>query len=321
MKTLVPLLSLLLLGVQAQHGADWTYSEGSLDEEHWASKYPTCGGQRQSPINVQRKNVRYNPYLKALKLQGYETQQGNFPMINNGHTVQITLPHSMSMTAPDGTNYIAEQMHFHWGGASLEISGSEHTIDGMRYVAEIHVVHYNAKYGSFDRAQSAPDGLAVLASLIEAQEFVENTYYSKFLKHLNKIRYPGQNTVLEGLDIIDMLPENTQHYYRYQGSLTTPPCTENVQWFVLADRVKLSAAQILKMENTLLNHQNETLHNDYRNTQPINNRVVESNFMDQYQADPRLQIEAKLKKLVDETQYDILKNTKAKKKKHGWVIA
>lgn len=53
---------------------------------HWPREYPTCGGTRQSPIDLQRRKVQYNPSLKALKLTGYRIQVGEFPMINNGHT-------------------------------------------------------------------------------------------------------------------------------------------------------------------------------------------------------------------------------------------
>ncbi|VCW79122.1 unnamed protein product [Gulo gulo] len=222
----------------------------------------------------------------------------------------------MGMTAADGTQYIAEQMHFHWGGASSEISGSEHTIDGIRFVAEIHIVHYNSKYESYDRAQSEPDGLAVLAALVESRgpwmsgttdlkelgsqrgwpnvngpegkgklatcqvkDHGENTYYSNFIAHLNNIRHPGQSTVLSGLDVLDMLPEDIQHYYSYRGSLTTPPCTENVHWFVLVHHVPLSRAQIWKLENSVVDHHNKILHNAYRRTQPLNDRVVETNLV------------------------------------------
>lgn len=59
---------------------------GALDEAHWPTEYPTCGGRRQSPIDLQRRKVQYNPSLKALNLTGYEVQAGEFPMINNGHT-------------------------------------------------------------------------------------------------------------------------------------------------------------------------------------------------------------------------------------------
>ncbi|XP_008067146.1 carbonic anhydrase 6 [Carlito syrichta] len=279
MRAVVPLLSLLLLGVQAQHGSDWTYSEGALDEDHWPQHYPACGGQKQSPIDLQRRKVRYNPALRRLNLTGYETQAGEFPMTNNGHTVQISLPPTMLMTAADGTVYIAQQMHLHWGGASSEISGSEHTVDGIRHVIEIHVVHYNSKYQNYDIAKDAPDGLAVLAAFVEVKDHAENTYYSNFISHLANIKYPGQSTTLTGLDIQDMLPQNLQQYYSYQGSLTTPPCTENVHWFVLADYVKLSRTQVWKLENSILDHQNKTIHNDYRRTQSLNHRVVEANFM------------------------------------------
>ncbi|ELW68677.1 Carbonic anhydrase 6 [Tupaia chinensis] len=278
MRSLVTLVSLFLVGVQAQHGSEWTYSKGSLDEEHWPQHYPDCGGQKQSPINLQRKKVQYNPSLKRLNLTGYDVQVGEFPMINNGHTVQISLPPTMRMTAPDGTQYTALQMHFHWGGASSEISGSEHTIDGFRFVIEIHVVHYNSKYKSYDIAKDAPDGLAVLAALVEVKNYAENTHYSNFISHLVNVKYPGQSTILTGLDVQDMLPEDLHHYYSYKGSLTTPPCTQNVQWFVLKDYVKMSRTQALMLENSLLDHENKTLHNDYRRTQPLNHRVVEANF-------------------------------------------
>ena len=61
-------------------------SEGVLHEAHWPREYPNCGGKRQSPIDLHRKKVWYNPSLRALNLSGYEVQHGAFPMINNGHT-------------------------------------------------------------------------------------------------------------------------------------------------------------------------------------------------------------------------------------------
>ncbi|XP_041316194.1 carbonic anhydrase 6 [Pyrgilauda ruficollis] len=210
-------------------------------------------------------------------------------MTNNGHSVQIDLPPTMNISRGLPGVYTAVQMHLHWGGLDLESSGSEHTIDGMRYFAELHIVHYNsANYSSFEEAKDKPQGLAVLAFLYSDGHF-ENTYYSEFISKLARIRFAGQSTTLSSLDIQAMLPENLSHFYRYQGSLTTPPCSESVIWTIFHSPVVLSHTQVQLLENTLLDWHNLTLRNDYRHAQPLRGRVVEASFpaqQDQAQCHP-----------------------------------
>ncbi|XP_028849671.1 carbonic anhydrase 6 isoform X1 [Denticeps clupeoides] len=273
---LFQLIGLVGAGIDGTH---WTYTEGSLDQKHWADDYPACGGRMQSPIDIQRRSVKYNKRLLQLKLEGYdEIAKGNFTMVNNGHTVLINLPPTMKITKGLPGSFTAVQMHLHWGGWDLEASGSEHTVDGIRYMAELHVVHYNSdKYPTFEDAKDKPDGLAVLAFFYEDGHF-ENTYYSDFISNLAKVKYAGQSMTFTKLNVRSMLPENLSHFFRYHGSLTTPPCYESTIWTVFDTPITLSVNQIRKLESTLMDLENKTLWNDYRMAQPLNDRVVEASF-------------------------------------------
>jgi carbonic anhydrase len=163
-------------------------------------------------------------------------------LVNNGHTIQVADAGGDTIRL-DGVAYRLVQFHFH--------DPSEHTLAGKSYPMEMHLVH-----------QSADGKLAVLGVLIE--EGAENTTLAPLWRALP--RKAGENGEARiALDTAALLPRD-RHVLRYSGSLTTPPCSEGVQWLVFQQPVTLSHAQIVAFT--------EVIGDDHRPVQSANGRVV-----------------------------------------------
>ncbi|XP_065430842.1 carbonic anhydrase 14 isoform X3 [Chrysemys picta bellii] len=240
------LLALILLqgfshALAANHGSHWTY-KGPHGQAHWSDDYPDCGGQAQSPIDIQTKSVQHDPALPPIEPQGYRSPgDGAFTLLNNGHTVEMSLPPSMFLRGLPQT-YAAVQLHFHWGSRG-QTGGSEHQVNGEAFPAELHIVHYNSdSYANISEAKQRADSLAVLGILIEVGD-VANPAYDNIFDRLKNIQYAGQKVSIPSFNVHELLPGQLGHYFRYNGSLTTPPCSQNVLWTVFRQRVRISASQ------------------------------------------------------------------------------
>uniref|UniRef100_A0A672PJ05 Carbonic anhydrase n=1 Tax=Sinocyclocheilus grahami TaxID=75366 RepID=A0A672PJ05_SINGR len=154
-------------------------------------------------------------------------------------SVQLSLPSSMRIMRGFDQVYIAAQLHFHWG--TKEIPGSEHTIDHVHFPAEIHVVHYNSKYADLIEAASKADGLAVFGGFIGIG-LHDNDNYEKILSALTDIS--KEDTEIPGFNVRHLLPDSLDRFYRYSGSLTTPPCFQTVSWTLFNDSIRVSRRQV-----------------------------------------------------------------------------
>ncbi|XP_009076814.1 PREDICTED: carbonic anhydrase 9-like, partial [Acanthisitta chloris] len=245
-------------------------------QEHWNVEYPNCGGNMQSPINIDMGRTIFSPDLRPIQLSGYSLPaKEKLRLKNNGHTVQLELPESLAITGGYAQQYRAVQLHLHWG--SLSGPGSEHTVNGRRFAAEIHVVHYNTKYDGVEEAMIYPDGLAVLGAFLEVGPR-ENPYYREILDHLYKIQGKGEEVFVPGFDIAGLLPANLKLYFHYNGSLTTPPCYQTVKWTVFNQTVLLSRDQMSMLVTHLRNDDNNLLQNNYRPVQNLHGRWVLASF-------------------------------------------
>nr|BAU61548.1 carbonic anhydrase XIV [Xenopus laevis] len=261
-------------------GSGWTYT-GHHGQENWPESYPDCGGTAQSPINIRTSNVSYDETLPPIEPEGYNTPGDQpFTLTNNGHSAQLSLPSTMELRGLPST-FRAVQLHLHWGSANKQ-AGSEHRLDGEEFPAELHIVHYNAdKYADINEAKNKPDGLAVLGVFFEIGA-TDNPSYANILRHLDNIRYAGQSISVPSFNVRHLLPENLEDYFRYQGSLTTPPCYQSVLWTVFYHPVEISRSQLEKLQTTLYSTEEgvapEVLGNNVRETQPLKSRTVFSSF-------------------------------------------
>ncbi|XP_014591378.2 carbonic anhydrase 9 isoform X6 [Equus caballus] len=220
----------------------------------WPQVSPACAGRFQSPVDIRPELAVFCPALRSVQLLGFELPP--FPELrlrNNGHTVRLTLPPGLEMALGPGREYRALQLHLHWGAAGRP--GSEHTVGGHRFPAE------------------------------EGPE--ENSAYEQLLSHLEEITEEDSETWIPGLDVSALLPSDLSRYFRYEGSLTTPPCAQGVIWTVFNQTVRLSAKQLHTLSGSLWGPDNSRLQLNFRATQPLNGRVMEASFPAGVDSSPR----------------------------------
>lgn len=234
-------MGLLLLSSSAisATGPHWEYS-GEAGPENWAKlspEYGACAGKNQSPINLSGLiDVKLKPIAFSYKA-------GTTEILNNGHTVQVNAAEGSSITV-DGIQFDLKQFHFH--------APSENLINGKSYPLEAHLVHAD-KDGN----------LAVVAVMFNAgtaSAALEKAWAQMPKNSGDKVDLSAK------LSPLDLLPKN-RDYYRFNGSLTTPPCSEGVRWLVMKHPASASKEQIETFAH-VMHHPNN------RPVQAVNARPV-----------------------------------------------
>jgi carbonic anhydrase len=239
------LLPALLLAVIPAAASDeghghWEYS-GQAGPEHWGELQPdfgTCStGASQSPIDISR---TVDQELPAIN---FEYQPGGYRVVNNGHAVQVDF-NPGSRIVLDGASFELKQVHFH--------TPSENRIDGKSFPMEAHLVHAD------------PRGrLAVVAVMFEAG--AGNAGLAKFSSRVPR-KANSKEKLAAPIAASTLLPDE-RDYYRFSGSLTTPPCSEDVRWVVLKHAETASAGQIAMLHDAIG-------HDNNRPVQPVGTRTV-----------------------------------------------
>lgn len=217
--------------------AHWDY-EGDMGPEQWGKEFPTCAkGKSQAPLNIA------GPFERSQTVLAPAYKQGELEVTHNGHTIQVKGTQDSKLRI-DSKPYELLQFHFH--------KPSEEQIDGKPMAMVIHFVHKNE------------DGnLAVLGVLVK--EGNENPNIQTIWK--NMPTQEGTNKP-EGVRFnpANLLPRE-KDFWSYEGSLTTPPCTEGVRFYILKTPINMSREQITEFP----------FKKNARPVQPLNGRMIQTN--------------------------------------------
>ncbi|UJR19870.1 hypothetical protein I4U23_023003 [Adineta vaga] len=244
----------------------WNYD----DPSEWSKHFPSAAGLCQSPIDINSIDTVLESYPLFVFSPKYHSDE-LFTLTNNGHQVAVTLTeHTYGQSESDlwftggglvGKFYFVN-FHLHWG--RNDHHGSEHEIDGERCPAEAHFVFKNHQNGQ----------LAVFAFLftIADQWEDENTDWEKYTDAASQLLNIN-DTMNCAFNLSQLMKANEREFFRYTGSLTTPPCTENVIWTIFIDKIPIAEESLNQLRQNIMKKV-------YRPVQPINNRTIFKNYFD-----------------------------------------
>ncbi|XP_075250496.1 carbonic anhydrase 2-like [Convolutriloba macropyga] len=281
-------LSFLVLYSVCFREDQWGYHINS----QWGDEFNVCNHTHdQSPIKIVYKDSVYDPVLTPPILHGGWTYVPTSVLMlqNNGHTIELVFKdrHIRMHGAHLTHEFYLKQCHFHWG-ESIDQQGSEHWLNGHQYDAEMHCVFINVNFVEGTEAETYDrEAWAVFGVLIKFDAEKTNPYIEYLLSHTEAIRDAGQNYSFNQeehkADIKHLLPDDLSEYYRYQGSLTSPPCYEFVVWTIFHNPIHISthqAERLFELHNAVV-EQNEGFTNitgNFRPPQPLAGRTVFRSF-------------------------------------------
>uniref|UniRef100_A0A8V0ZH43 Receptor-type tyrosine-protein phosphatase gamma n=2 Tax=Gallus gallus TaxID=9031 RepID=A0A8V0ZH43_CHICK len=258
----------------------WAYS-GTYGPEHWVTSSEKCGGSHQSPIDIVDHQAHVGDEYQELQLDGFDNESSNKTwMKNTGKTVAILLKDDYFVSGAGlPGRFKAEKVEFHWGQSNGS-AGSEHSINGKRFPVEMQIYFYNPDdFDSFGTAVLENREVGAMAVFFQVSQR-DNSALDPIIRGLKGVVHHEKETFLDPFVLRDLLPTSLGSYYRYTGSLTTPPCSEIVEWIVFRKPVPISYHQLEAFYSIFTTEQQdhvksvEYLRNNFRPQQRLNNRKV-----------------------------------------------
>ncbi|NWT25433.1 CAH14 anhydrase, partial [Cardinalis cardinalis] len=260
---------------------------GPHGQQHWHEGHPECGGRAQSPIDIATARAQPDPSLPPLLPEGYERPESpRLTLANNGHTAVLALPPSLRLRGlPRAFAAVSGSGGGEWAGkggrSGFGLRERRGNGVGSGCGEGCHCGN-RAENGFAQREFAAGCGKGGLGREVGQDP---HPAYDNILRHLGSIRYAGQTAAIPSFSIRELLlPEQLERYYRYNGSLTTPPCSQSVLWSLLPQPVRISRAQLEQLQGSLYSTEEgeqeepQLLVDNFRAPQELNQRSVLSSF-------------------------------------------
>ncbi|KAK1906662.1 Receptor-type tyrosine-protein phosphatase zeta [Dissostichus eleginoides] len=261
---------------------DWSYS-GALNQRNWGKKYPSCRSARQSPVDIDETFTQVRVQYQNLQLDGWDAlTAGSSTVHNNGKTVSISVEGDFFVSGGGlSSRFRVGTISFHWGRCNASSDGSEHSLNGMKYPLEMQIYCYDPAFLSLEDAVRKGGRMAALAVLFEIS-LDDNEKFSPVIEAVNTVSRFGKSGSIEAFTLRSLLPNNTDKYYIYNGSLTAPPCSETVEWILFKQPVAISETQlevfcdVMTMEQAGYVILTDYLQNNFREQQQFMGQVFAS---------------------------------------------
>ncbi|XP_050415515.1 putative carbonic anhydrase-like protein 1 [Patella vulgata] len=281
--SLLDLLFCLVVGDSTLWSQWWSY-DGISGPEYWGllnHEWSLCShGRYQSPVDITPKDLVYDPNLRPIRM---DRRNVDGMLYNTGYDITFRLnmtshSHFSFTGGPLSYTYSIYEIKLHFG--SMDQLGSEHTVGGRPFPAEIQILGFNSDlYDTYSQAIMKPHGIAAMAMFGIIRD-EENPDFEMLVQATKSTRFKDDHITIADFSLLGLIPPS-EFYITYEGSLTQPNCMETVTWIIFNKPLYITKDQLYTLRQL---HQAPEgspqllMENNFRPPLPINRRTIRTNI-------------------------------------------